>query len=289
MIVSTELIFKALKSVMIEKQLIGKLIEATNKKDYELFEKLSKTYDVACSITDKYARELINQVTPENLNDLHELLQDLVAEKYGCNRPEGLSLSHIIYSNYYDMKSNGQTVESDSFMAELATDIHSLGAPVYYHSPEGTYKDEMLDHLSINVSRCKALRSLLRGDKAKFDEYNPDLYYSYKEARDVHEDTLKMCFFTSCFLLDQINDQGEDYYQEGNFTKEELKDIIKALRDYNKIEIASYRIQSLKRGMDMNIDLDQFGDAAKSDIRDGLLIAQSVINERERGVVKAKH
>ena len=286
MIINKELILSALKKVRLEKLVQGKILEAINDGNYELANYLIESYKKVVESTNETCLKILDNVSEDSIMCLNELIEDFAMEKYGGNSSEGHSLNSILAHIYLDKKIDGGVIDSDTFGEELSMYIHSLIVEKYLNSPKGKYKDEMLDHINNNISRSLSLRYLFTGNKEKYDEYNPDLYYGLLDAKLAGEDMLRMLYFTTCISLDEINRVGDKPFDNMNFTKEEKEDIIKAQKDLEKIKLASYYMQAIKRFFDIRIDLKEFSDNTKKDIEEGFTIGDKIL--RREGIIRDK-
>ena len=286
MIINKELILSALKKVRLEKLVQGKILEAINDGNYELANYLIESYKKVVESTNETCLTILDNVSEDSIMCLNELIEDFAMEKYGGNSSEGQSLNSILAHIYLDKKIDGGVIDSDTFGEELSMYIHSLIVEKYLNSPKGKYKDEMLDHINNNISRSLSLRYLFTGNKEKYDEYNPDLYYGLLDAKLAGEDMLRMLYFTTCISLDEINRVGDKPFDNMNFTKEEKEDIIKAQKDLEKIKLASYYMQAIKRFFDIRIDLKEFSDNTKKDIEEGFTIGDKIL--RREGIIRDK-
>ena len=286
MIINKELILLALKKVRLEKLIQGKILDAINNGNYELANYLVESYKKTVESTNESCLKILENVSEDSFMCLNELIEDFAMEKYGGNTSEGQSLNSILTHVYLNKKTSGGIIDSDTFLEELSMYIHSLAVEKYLNSPKGKYKDEMLDHINNNISRSISLRYLFTGNKEKYDEYNPDLYYNFLDAKLAGEDMIKMLYFTTCISLDEINRAGTAPFDNMDFTDEEKLDIIKAQKDLEKIKLASYYMQSIKRFFDIRIDLKDFSEDTKKEIEEGFTIGDKIL--RREGIIRDK-
>lgn len=272
--IDKELIIRGLHSCNREKLMQGRIIEAINDQNYTLAEFLISLYDRVCDETDEIAKEIILACKDETIDDLNEIFGDISEEVYGPNACEDSSLSFIVYNTMTDCALDKQIIDSETFEEEMYYYVHALAVDRYLNSKDGVYKDEFLDHINNNISRSKSLRALFRGDRKRFDQFNPDLYFDPLEQRVYGQDTLQATVLEACIMLDEININGRKLYEEAGITGEELDEIIRSQIDLEKLYLASYYIQSKFRGYDLNLDYSEFSDKTLGEIREGFEIGE---------------
>jgi hypothetical protein len=170
-----------------------------------------------------------------------------------------------------------EIIESNSFDEELYYIIHTLAVDKYLDSKKGKYKDEILDHINNNISRSLALRALFRGNKEKYDKYDPDLYYDEVDSKLFGETHVQVRLLTTCIMLDELNSRGIDTYQKMGLSLSDIYQIVESQKDMEKIKLASYYIQSKERGYDIGIDYSSFNNITQNDIYEGFNLGEANI------------
>ena len=273
--INRDLVIDGLRLVRREKIIQGKIIDAINEKNYTLASYLIAINDRICDETDKIANNIIDSIDEKDMLELNEKIEDLACEKYGGNTSEGLSLSLIISNKILERIANGEIMETNTFSEEIFYIIHSLAVEKYLNAKDGLYKEEILEHINNNISRSDSLRALFRGDREKFDKYNPDLYFDPLECKIYGEDSLQVYVLTTCITLEELNRRGFNEFMQHGFTKTQTSEIVKSQKDMEKIKLASYYIQAKERGYDIKMDYDQFSDVTQADIRNGFELGDS--------------
>ena len=279
MIIDSILVIEGLDLVNEEKIVQGKIISLIDKKLYDDAKVLKEYYDKLCSKTDDVARKIIEQIGDENLGDVQDVIEDIACEKYGGNCSEGLSLTLIIGNIYFQDKFDDGVIPSDTIKEESYYDVHNLLCRVYLNSEDEIYKNEMLDFINNNISRSVSLRALYRGNDKKLYDYDPDEIMDKDAIREVGEVEMRAQYFIVCVCLDELNRGGLAELKELGFNEEDAKKIFKAQKDYQKINLASFYKQAVRRGFDIRIDINEFRSDTQKDIEDGFTIGDASLKE----------
>ena len=283
-----EHVLAALESADNEKNLQEKIINSVNDSNYNIAELLVKAYDQVCEETDKLTIEVIKD-TKDDVDDLNEKIEDIATEKYGPNTCLGVSLSFIVSNLILDALSEGEVVDSDTFVEEQCFFIHTIALDKYFHAKDPLYKDEMLDLINNNISRSISLRKLFRGDREGFEKYNPDLYFDALEQNVCGTAHMNIHLITSCCVIEELIYEGEELFRQHGFSKEATKAVIEAQRDMEEIKLAACYIQAQKRGLDLDIDYSNFSEKTIECIRRGFTIGEEYKDQFiEKGNVKRK-